>query len=60
MATTDNDLRFNLENVNDDDERCDDNLVNLQNCLKKTVAIIPTLKSITCTNNYVGILPCLH
>ena len=34
MATTDNDLRFNLDNTNEENECCDDNLVNLQNCLK--------------------------
>ena len=33
MATTDNGLHFNLDNVNGDNERYDDNLVNLQNCL---------------------------
>ena len=32
MATTDNDLRFNLDSTNEENERCDDNLVNLQNC----------------------------
>ena len=59
MATTDDGLHFNLDNVNDDNERYDDDLVHLQNCLNNW-AIIPTLKSITCTNNYVGILPCLR
>ena len=33
MATMDNELRFNLENVNDDNEHCDENLGNLKNCL---------------------------
>ena len=33
MATTDDGLHFNLDNVNDDNERYDDDLVNLQNCL---------------------------
>ena len=33
MATIDNDLHFNLDNANEDNERYDDNLVNLQNCL---------------------------
>ena len=33
MATTDNDLYFNLDNANEDHERYDDNVINLQNCL---------------------------
>ena len=33
MANTVNDLHFNLDNANEDNERYDDNLVNLQNSL---------------------------
>ena len=33
MATMDDGLHFNLDNVNDDNERYDDDLVNLQNSL---------------------------
>ena len=37
MATTDGGLHFNLDNVNDDNERYDDDLVNLKNCLNNCV-----------------------
>ena len=33
ISTADNDLHFNLDNTNEENERCDDNLVHLQNCL---------------------------
>ena len=37
MATTDDGLHFNLDNANDDNERYDDDLVNLKNCLNNCV-----------------------
>ncbi len=39
-------LRFNLENVNDDNEQFDENLVNLQNCVNMLIQYdLPTKKT---------------